>query len=193
MNEANTKNYELNTEGNMIPVPVGATVVTTPVQPVMQEAVPIVPAESLVEEAPVEKPYTFRRLSSPDVFPMFKIISLIGVNEFTACFEKDGIKKLIASMTGKNEGENATGNENEEQFDATSVVGISVILEVANVIFGNLSKCESYIYQLLSQTSNLSVEEIKSMDMIVFTEMVIDFIKKEEFKDFIKVVSRLFK
>ena len=191
MFEINGQNYEMNNEGHMIPVPVGATVVTTPVQPVMQEAVPIVPAESLVEEAPVEKPYTFRRLSSPDVFPMFKIISLIGVNEFTACFEKDGIKKLIASMTGKNEGVNES--ENEEQFDATSVVGISVILEVANVIFGNLSKCESYIYQLLSQTSNLSVEEIKSMDMIVFTEMVIDFIKKEEFKDFIKVVSRLFK
>ena len=135
------------------------------------------------------KPYTFRRLSSPDVFPMFKIISLIGVNEFTACFEKDSLKKLIASMTGKGEGE----NEGEEQVDFSSIVGISVALEIANVIFSNLSKCESYIYQLLSQTSNLSVEEIKSMDMIVFTEMVIDFIKKEEFKDFIKVVSKLFK
>ncbi len=127
------------------------------------------------------KPYTFRKLSSVDVFPMFKIIGAIGINEFTACFEKDGIKNMIASFTG------------ESGEDMSSIVGISVILEIANVIIGNLPKCENEIYQILSQTSNLSVSQVKKLDMAVFFEMVIDFIKKEEFKDFIKVVSRLFR
>ena len=138
---------------------------------------------SATEEG-TEKPYIFRKLSSPDVFPMFKIISKIGVNEFTACFEKDAIQKMIASLMKKDDKE---GEKN------ASIVGISVILEIANVIFGNLPKCEDDIYQLLSQTSNLSVNEIKAMDFAVFAEMIIDFIKKEEFKDFIKVVSKLFK
>ena len=129
------------------------------------------------------KPYTFRTLSSQDVFPMFKIISLIGVNEFTACFEKDGIKNMLNKLTGGN----------AEEVEMTSIVGISVMLEIANVIFGNLPKCEEYIYQLLSQTSNLSVVEIKGLDMVVFTEMVIDFIKKDEFKDFFRVASKLFR
>lgn len=133
------------------------------------------------EEATPEKPYVFRKLSAVDVFPMFKIIGAIGINEFTACFEKDGIKNMIASFTG------------ESGEDMSSIVGISVILEIANVIIGNLPKCENEIYQILSQTSNLSVAQVKKLDMAVFFEMVIDFVKKEEFKDFIKVVSKLFK
>ena len=127
------------------------------------------------------KPYTFRKLSSVDVFPMFKIIGAIGINEFTACFEKDGVKNMIASVTG------------ESGDDVVSIVGISVILEIVNVIIGNLPKCENEIYQILSQTSNLTVKQVKELDMAVFFEMVIDFIKKEEFRDFIKVVSKLFK
>lgn len=142
----------------------------------------------IIELNPVEeneaKPYYFRRLSSVDVFPMFKIIGAIGINEFTACFEKDGIKNMIASFTGE-------GSADGEEF--SSIVGISVILEIANVIIGNLPKCEKEIYQLLAQTSTLSVEKIKKLDMAVFFEMIIDFVRKDEFKDFIKVVSKLFK
>lgn len=134
-------------------------------------------------EKVVAKPYTFRKLKSTDVFLMSKIIGKIGINEFTACFEKDGIKKMIASFTG----------ESDEETDFTSVVGISVILEVANVILGNLPKCEKEIFQLLSNVSEIPVEEIEDCDAVVFMEMVIDFIKKEEFKDFIKVASKLFK
>ena len=130
----------------------------------------------------IEKVYTFRTLNSTDTFLMFKIIGKIGINEFTACFEKDTVKQLIASVTGDKTEENAT-----------TVVGISVILEMANVIIGNLPKCEAEIYQMLSNTSNLSVTRVKALDFVTFAEMVIDFVKKDEFKDFISVVSRLFK
>ena len=112
---------------------------------------------------------------------MFKILGKIGINEFTKCFEKDGVKELIASFT----------EENSE--NVSSVVGMSVVLEAVNVIFGNLPKCEDDIYNLLANTSNLTVKEIKELDMAVFFEMVVDFIKKEDFKDFFKVVSKLFK
>ena len=130
----------------------------------------------------IEKVYTFRTLNSTDTFLMFKIIGKIGINEFTACFEKDTVKQMNASVTGDKTEENAT-----------TVVGISVILEMANVIIGNLPKCEAEIYQMLSNTSNLSVTRVKALDFVTFAEMVIDFVKKDEFKDFISVVSRLFK
>jgi hypothetical protein len=125
--------------------------------------------------------YTFRKLNSTDTFLMFKIISKIGVNEFTACFEKDTVKEMITSISKENSG------------DSSTIVGISVMLEIANVIMTNLPKCEEEIYAMLSNTSNLSVKQIKALDLAVFAEMVIDFIKKEEFKDFIKVVSKLVK
>ena len=127
----------------------------------------------------MDKVYTFRKLNSTDTFLMFKIIGKIGINDFAESFNKDAVMELIANTKG---GENAN-----------TVIGISVMLEMANVIVGNLPKCEAEIYQLLSNTSNLTVEQVKELDFVTFTEMVIDFVKKEEFKDFIKVVSRSFK
>ena len=77
--------------------------------------------------------------------------------------------------------------------ESTVQLVILCVLTVAYtlVLLKTLPKCEKEIYQLLAQVSDLTEEEIKS-DMILFTEMVIDFVKKDEFKDFIKVVSRLF-
>ena len=137
------------------------------------------------EEVPV-KPYEFRLLGAPDIFLMSKIISKIGINEFKACFEADGLKNLI---------QNATLEKKEEGEDSDLIsVGAGVFLEIANVILGNLSKCEAEIYQILSQTSNMTVKEITAPgNAAMFLEMVIDFIRKEEFRDFIEVVSKLFK
>ena len=126
--------------------------------------------------------YTFRKLNSTDMFLMFKIIGKIGVNEFADCFGKDAVQSVISKF--------GTGKLSKS---ATTMVGISVILEAANVVLGNIHKCEAEIYQMLANTSNLTVEQIKNLDMATFGGMVIDFIKKEEFKDFIKVVSRSFK
>lgn len=129
-----------------------------------------------------EKPYEFRKLGAPDMFLMFNIIGKIGINEFMTCFEKDGIKKMVAMFSG--------GAETE----INSIAGFGVILEIANVVMGNLHKCEEDIYKILAQTSNLTVDEIKAPgNAVMFFEMVVDFIRKEEFGDFIKVASRLFK
>lgn len=144
-------------------------------QPAVEGTVTEIQEGDITMKEPV---YTFRKLNSTDVFLMFKIIGKIGINEFTACFDRDAVKQMITNITGDN---------------ASTLVGISVMLEIANVVVGNLPKCEAEIYQLLSNTSNLTVDEVKDLDFATFTNMVIDFIRKEEFKDFIGVVSRLFK
>lgn len=128
----------------------------------------------------VEKRYVFRPLDSRDLFLMFKIIGKIGINEFTACFDGQMMNKMLAKA------------KDSESDDAINMAGLGVMLDIVGVICANLPKCETEIYQMLSNTSNLSVEEVKTMGMVEFTEMVIDFIKKDEFKDFIKVASRLF-
>lgn len=145
-------------------------------------------AEVMTEQ---ENPYTFRKLVSTDVFLLAKIISKIGINEFTSCFESEPVKKALAKLV-KN-----TTDEESEAIDTTdedvTAVGISVILELANVILGNIPKCENEIYQLLANVSNMKLEAVKKLDAAVFFEMIIDFVKKEEFKDFFKVASKLFK
>ena len=130
------------------------------------------------------KTYKFRKLNSTDTFLMFKIIGKIGIDELTECFGKDNVTKMIRKFSG--------GKSTKDNGEIT-MIGISITLEIANIIMNNLPKCEDEVYQLLSNTSNLSVDEIKTLDFAVFAEMVIDFIKKEEFLDFIKVVSKSFK
>ena len=141
---------------------------------------PVVTDNAVVGVAP-EKVYTFRTLNATDTFLMFKILSKIGINEFAESFGKESIQKMVATLTGEG------GVTN---FARTA--GIAVTLEIANVILGNIPKCEREIYQMLSNTSNLTVEQVMALDFPTFAAMVIDFIKKDEFKDFIKVVSALF-
>lgn len=132
-------------------------------------------SETTLEIVQPEKLYTFRPLEASDVFVMSKIIGAIGVNEFTTCFGGD----FVEAMQGKG--------------GAVDAVGAAVFLNIASVIFKNLPKCENDIYQMLANVSGMTTKEIKKLDFVTFTEMVIDFVKKDEFRDFIKVVSRLFK
>ena len=156
--------------------------------------------EVIQTEEVVAKPYTFRKLGAPDMFVMFKIIKAIGINEFMACLQGDSLKQIVNTFVesqkkGADDQESQDNTDNQDNTDSLIMMGaLAGVLEIANVIIGNLPKCEREIYQLLSQTSNLSVDEIKKPgNAVMFLEMVIDFIKKEEFKDFIEVVSKLFK
>lgn len=137
------------------------------------------------EAAEVEKRYTFRQLSTEDMFLMFRILGKIGVKEFKQCFEGDSLNTLINTFKN-NEGNDVSANS------ALMAIGVSVGFDAVDIILNNLPKCEKEICKLLSQVSGMDEAEIKK-DAILFTEMVIDFVKKEEFPAFIKVVSRLFK
>lgn len=151
--------------------------------------------EQEMEAVVVEKPYTFRPLQAEDSFLMFKIIKAIGIKEFKACFENGGIQEMVAQLMESAPKEDEQGNEqNNEQGDDSGIVkaGIAVFLDIADVIIGNLPKCENEIFQMLANTSNMSEKAIRKMGFADFFGMIIDFIKKEEFRDFIKVVSRLF-
>ena len=142
---------------------------------------------------PVEevKPYTFRMLGAPDVFLMCKIIKAIGINEFMACLQGDSLKSVLNAFIEANKEGNAEGAKQDSVVMMGALAGT---LEIANVIIGNLPKCEKEIYQILAQTSNMTIDEIKAEgNAVMFLEMVVDFLKKDEFKDFIKVVSKLFK
>lgn len=121
--------------------------------------------------------FELRTLNATDIFPMSTIISKVGINEFKKCFESEEIKKLIKGQ-GK-------GNE--------TAVGIAVALDIGGVILGNLHKCENDIYTFLGRIANVDVEEIKVLSMGEFAELIIEVVKKPEFKDFFSVVSKLFK
>ena len=127
-----------------------------------------------------EKPYSFRKLSTADIFPTLKLINKLGLKQLK---EDEGIKRLVSQISG------AT---TKGKIDPTAL-GLDIFLELTCLVVDNLPKCEVELYELLSSTSGMTVEEIKALEMSVFVEMITDFIKNEEFGDFFKAVTKLFK
>ena len=128
------------------------------------------------------KAFELRPLTAEDIFPMFQIISKIGVREFKSCFESETVRKAIEDM--------ASSAKDQSNLNA---VGLSVAVDIAGVILSNIHKCKEDIYQLLSQLSGMSKKDIAILPMKTFIEMVIAVVKKDEFKDFFQEVSKLFK
>lgn len=126
------------------------------------------------------KPYTFRKLGTTDMFLMFKVLNKLGFKEFK---DNEGLKKtLFVFMGGTTSG----------KVDVNKI-GMDIFFEVAAIITEALPKAEEEIYNLLSSLSGLKVAEIKNQSPAVTLEMIVDLIKKEEFKDFFSVVLKLFK
>ena len=124
-----------------------------------------------------KKAYEFRKLGALDIAPMCKIIGKIGITEFGKCFESETVLNLIKQMKGQ---------KNAAQIQ--DIAGLQVVLEIANIIVCHIPEVEKDIFTLLASVSGLTVDEVRAFDLTTFTEMVIDFIKKPEFKDFIGVV-----
>lgn len=130
-----------------------------------------------------EATYTLRSLQGADIFPMSAIIKKIGVKEFKNAFQDEEIKDLVKSINSGEMSKDAAANQ----------AGMAVILNIVDVVLGNLPRAEKDIYKFLASLSGMKPDEVAALPMATFTAMVIDVIQKDEFKDFIKVVSRLFK
>ncbi len=129
-----------------------------------------------------EKSYTLRPLCAKDIFPLARIISKIGINQFAGCFQSAGVKNLISAAKG-----------GASMEDTAQVVGIGVVLELANVVLGNLSACEKDLYVFLSGLSGLSKRELEELPIQEFLQLVLDVLKLEGFQDFFKAAGKLLK
>lgn len=137
-------------------------------------------AEQTAETVEEVKPYTLRKLETADVFPMFRLLNKIGFRELK---ENEGLKKTLFLFMGGT----ANGKVDVNQL------GMDIFFEAASVLFEAIPKAETEIYTLLSNVAGVKVDDIKKQPPAVTFEMIVDFCKKEEFKDFFLVVSKLFK
>lgn len=132
------------------------------------------------EDAIIENPYPLRKLSSKDVFIFSTILKQIGYAELKECFHSAEVKKLIGKMPGASAG-------------AIDEIGLSIMLDISTVVISNLASAEESIYQLLSNLSGKTKTEIANLDAEVFMAMIVDVFKQDGFRNFFKVVSKLFK
>lgn len=141
-----------------------------------------VPAMDAAEERKIIynfKEYTLRNLQAKDVFIMAKIIGAIGIEEFKYVFSADFINSITSDLNGER--------------DIASAVGVEMFFEIAGIVMNNLPKCERDVYTFISNLSGIPVKDVETLPMNTFFQIIIDVVKKDEFKDFIGVVSKLFK
>lgn len=139
--------------------------------------------EEKIKEAVEETPkYILQTPKAPDIFTLASIIGKIGVNKFSSLLQKEEIQKLAKDVSKKK----SISNE-----DISMITGIGVFTEIAQIILVGMPVCEDDIYKLLSDTSNLTIDEVKELDGVTFLEMIIDFFKRN--MDFIKAASKYVK
>lgn len=138
-----------------------------------------------------ETTFELRELKSSDIFPMFKIMGKIGFKDLKDRLTPDKVKELTA-MFKQDETADADQKESVDADEQMMFIGFNVIFEVVEIIMNNLPNCEQEIYSLLASLSGMKVKEIANLPLMTFTEMIVELLKKEEFKDFFKAVSRLF-
>lgn len=126
------------------------------------------------------KPYTLRKLETADVFPMFRLLNKIGFKDLK---DNEGLKKALFMFMGGNIKGKVDVNE----------LGMDIFFEVAAVLFDSIPKAETEFYSLLASVAGVKVDDIKKQSPAVTLEMIVDFVKKEEFADFFSVASKLFK
>ena len=131
-----------------------------------------------VAEMTTEKKYTLRKLEAKDIAPMASILSKIGLKEVKNCFSPDDMKAIAGG---------------DGSIEAVGAVGVSVAFEIAGVILSNYERCQNDVFSFLASLSGMDKKQIEALPLDTFAEIVIDVVKKEDFRDFMKVVSKLFK
>ena len=128
--------------------------------------------------------YELRKVNGLDIFIVTTIISKIGIRQFKSCLSGAETQSLIASFSNKSEEDNSGS--------LLASIGISAAIDIVGIIFENIAKCQTEIFQLLSNLSGLKVKELETANGTEVFEMIVKVVQ-ENSKDFIGVASRLFK
>lgn len=120
-----------------------------------------------------------REISSKDIFALVQVLNKIGIKEFKDIFTSDATRDAIAAASkgGK--------------IDVDSV-GVSVVMNMVEIVFTHLNDAEDEIYRFVGGVSEKSREELEKMPAAEFMQLIVDIIHQPGFADFIKVASKLF-
>lgn len=125
--------------------------------------------------------FELKTLDGRDVFPMVSLIKKFGVENFKKLLQTNDIRKMIDEH----------GEINGEQLEA--LVGMNIIIDVLAIIVENMGKCEQELFTFLARVANMSVEEVGTLPLDVFGELITEVLSKKELKGFFAGVFKLLK
>ncbi len=163
-----------------------------------------------------ERPYRLRKLQAKDIFVFARIIGRIGIDELVSCYGDEDFTELLLKLKNRKQvlgdvvpsrqdifqqesaGEAQARPEEGEVPAAGSdsdtwVMGVAVAVRIANKVIQRMDCCMEDIYSLLGGLSGLSTEEVSSLDLDVFLQMVTDVVTGNNFANFIKAATKFMK
>lgn len=153
-----------------------------------------------------EKTYTLGPLTAKEIFPMVSIIGKIGLKQITeyltgGAFENVAIRlKTLFAQKAEEKQRPETGTEHADQGKQQAepsmmewIAGISVVVDVADIVIQHIPECKKEIIQILSNLSGMTPDKVEALRADIFFEMIIDVIRKEEFRNFYRVATKFTK
>lgn len=145
------------------------------------------------------KRYKLRKLSSKDISPMVKILKRIDLKRLKNVFSNIDLSEYIKSKNDtetediKTEEIEDIKTEEKSKSNAIIQIGGAIVLEAIPMILDAIDNSIDDFNKLLANVANVELEEIENLELDIYFNLVYDFINKEEFVGFIKVVSRFVK
>lgn len=129
--------------------------------------------------------YTLRKIKSRDIGKVCKIISKIGIQEIV---DNLNMKKIISDVGNEEDTEDTEDAKDAKEKQAL-LVGVQVALACGDIVLKNIDRCIGDVLDYLEDLSGID-KNIIDDDPALMMSMIMDYFKKEEFKDFFKVVSK---
>lgn len=127
--------------------------------------------------------FELRKLAAKDIRPMLRIIKKVDLKKIKSALEDIDFSQFKAS-----EETEATEIEKEQSYYLE--VGKNVIFEAIPMLLDMIDCALVDFNSLLADLVGLSIEELESLDLDIYFQIIYDFLKKEELMGFIKVASK---
>lgn len=121
------------------------------------------------------KEFTFKTLTSDQLFNFCEVLDAIGIDAFADIFNKDSLAEFKDS-------------------EDTEKVGLAIGMKILKVLIKNLPKAKNQIHAFLAScVEDTTAEEIKELPLPQFIKLIKGFVSNEGMKDFFKEAISLFK
>ena len=121
------------------------------------------------------KEFTFKTLTSDQLFNFCEVLDAIGIDAFADIFSKENLAEFKDS-------------------EDTEKAGIAIGMKILKVLVKNLPKAKNQIHVfLVSCVEDTTVEEIKNLPLPQFMKLIKDFVTNDGMKDFFREAISLFK
>ncbi len=133
-----------------------------------------------------EKPYRLRKLSAKDISPMLKIIKKVDIKRLKNVLNDLDLSEITNAIK-ENQNEEIKEESNNKAF---AKIGEALIFEAIPLVLDALDNSIYEINKLLASVANMELTELENLDLDIYFNLIYDFINKEEFAGFMKVVSK---